>query len=38
MAETVNSPFILVRVLARAVTWHTKRRVIIAGSKTIVFA
>jgi formyltetrahydrofolate deformylase len=26
------------RVLARAVTWHTQRRVIIAGSKTVVFA
>jgi len=26
------------RVLARAVTWHTQRRVMIAGSKTIVFA
>ena len=26
------------RVLARAVTWHTQRRVIIAGSKTIVFS
>jgi len=26
------------RVLARAVTWHIQRRVMIAGDKTIVFA
>jgi formyltetrahydrofolate deformylase len=26
------------RVLARAVTWHIERRVLIAGSKTVVFA